>query len=369
MTSPAAVSGLTSLSDLTWSTDLAWTEDRPPLGLDFESVRFVFSTNHQCALCSSARYPVKDICDEGSSEGLGFPTTAWTPVTNDPSYIRSVLRAVAECNTQRLDSLTMSSPSKVHDPLFHYETHFPERLSRLHLGNEFGHSGSFKKLRKTRQRTGSRYKTQPVTFDEITEVDEEPAGSEEKSEAGSAEGPAGRSGRGLMGQFQAFSRSMDGLLPRIPEQSVQPSPGRRHHFDRPPSIPSIPERVETVSKSPAGTTDPSSPSANTFFPSSAPVAIPTSAPVPSSAPVPIPSLREDRLQRQEAVKETEGTTGQGQTTLTVHGAGEEGGGAAGGAGSSAQPTPSPSVGHRRQKVTAKARKRQKAAEDKGVGDT
>ena len=68
----------------------------------------------------------------------------------------------------------MSSPSKVHDPLFHYETHFPERLSRLHLSSELSPAGSFKRKRRTRQdRTGVRYKTQPVTFDEIKEVDEE----------------------------------------------------------------------------------------------------------------------------------------------------------------------------------------------------
>ncbi|XP_076444418.1 uncharacterized protein LOC143282650 [Babylonia areolata] len=270
----------------------------------------------------------------------------------------------------------MSSPSKMHDPMFQYETHFPERLSRLHLGNEFGHSGSFKKLRKTRQRTGIRYKTQPVTFDEITEVDEDPAPEEKGGEEGAGEGPA-RSGRGLMGQFQAFSRSMDGLLPRIPEQSVEACSlsgpaARRHHFhhhhhhlDRPPSIPSIPERSETAGRSPGVQADSSSsPSANPFFPPSAPI------------PIPTPGPREDRLQQGQAEEQGAATSSspsssqQGQNTLTVQGGvvGEEGGGG-GGEASGAKPIPSPNIGPRRQKVTAKAKKRQKAAEEQGAPGT
>lgn len=254
----------------------------------------------------------------------------------------------------------MSSPGKIHDPLYNYETHFPERLSRLHLGNEFGHSGSFKKSRKTRQRTGVRYKTQPVTFDEIKEVDEEAVpGPEEQELGGPGDGGSGKPGLGLMGQFQAFSRSMDGLLPKIPEQVLRPpltAPPRRHHFERPPSIPSIPEKVESASRSPGVTPTPSSPDNNPFFP--APAAASSS---PASTTAPSSSGGEDRLQ-QPAQDVADSASGQGQSTLTVTG----GGGAEGG-GSAPKPIPSPNIGPRRQKVTAKAKKRQKAAEEQGGG--
>ncbi|XP_060071673.1 uncharacterized protein LOC132551538 [Ylistrum balloti] len=96
----------------------------------------------------------------------------------------------------------MSSP-RVHDPLFHFETHFPERLSRLHLNPEFGPVSPHRKNKRSRaSRQGVRYKTQPVTFDEITEVDEEITPNTEAENT--------------IDQLQAFSRSMDGLLPKLP---------------------------------------------------------------------------------------------------------------------------------------------------------
>lgn len=92
---------------------------------------------------------------------------------------------------------------RVNDPLFHFETHFPERLSRLHLNPEFsGGSNPVQRKKRSRARQGTRYKTQPVTFDEIQEVDEENIKEEDKKT------------EGLKHQFAAFSKSMDGLVPK-----------------------------------------------------------------------------------------------------------------------------------------------------------
>jgi len=68
------------------------------------------------------------------------------------------------------NSLSYSS-SDTMDPMFRCCEHFPERLSRLHLSSEL-----FSPLvRRQNRRSRDRYKTQPITFDEITEVDEENA--------------------------------------------------------------------------------------------------------------------------------------------------------------------------------------------------
>ena len=97
----------------------------------------------------------------------------------------------------------MAVPARVHDPLFHFETHFPERLSRLNLNPEVekSHPAQRKYKRSRAQRQGVRYKTQPVTFDEIQEVDEDNIKEEDKVD-------------GLRNQFAAFSKSMDGLVPK-----------------------------------------------------------------------------------------------------------------------------------------------------------
>lgn len=97
----------------------------------------------------------------------------------------------------------MSNQPRVIDPLFHFETHFPERISKLHLNPEY--PAAHRRTKKCRARTGTRYKTQPITFDEIKEVDEENIEPESQKE-------------NLRGQFQAFSRSMDGLVPKVPQQ-------------------------------------------------------------------------------------------------------------------------------------------------------
>lgn len=98
----------------------------------------------------------------------------------------------------------MAVPARVNDPLFHFETHFPERLSRLHLSPESSgnHPVQRKNKRSRAARQSSRYKTQPITFDEIQEVDEENIKEEDKTE-------------GLKHQFAAFSKSMDGLVPKF----------------------------------------------------------------------------------------------------------------------------------------------------------
>ncbi|XP_052821579.1 putative uncharacterized protein DDB_G0284695 [Octopus bimaculoides] len=95
----------------------------------------------------------------------------------------------------------MSALPRVIDPLFHFETHFPERISKLHLNPEY--PAAHRRTKKPKCRAGARYKTQPITFDEIKEVDEE-----------NIEPPETQNKDNLRGQFQAFSRSMDGLVPK-----------------------------------------------------------------------------------------------------------------------------------------------------------
>lgn len=102
------------------------------------------------------------------------------------------------------------SSSRVHDPLFHFETHFPERLSRLHLNPEVCPPSQGRRSKRSRARHGIRYKTQPVTFDEITEVDEEGTSATEEN----------NNKDGIKNQFAAFSRSMDGLVPKFGASDV-----------------------------------------------------------------------------------------------------------------------------------------------------
>nr|KAG5705029.1 hypothetical protein BaRGS_018759 [Batillaria attramentaria] len=195
------------------------------------------------------------------------------------------------------------------------------------MGNEFAHSGSFKRSRKTRQRTGIRYKTQPVTFDEIKEVDEE---------------VDDRPG----GWTTASTRSSSRLSPPADIITSTVHPG----------IPSIPERVESqVNKSPTIST--------TISPASLtkPIPIGTTSTASPSTPSPSSSGGEERLRQQATdTVDSPAASSQGQTTLTVQGSEAEGQ-------SSPKPIPSPNIGPRRQKVTAKAKKRQKASEEDGGG--
>ena len=90
------------------------------------------------------------------------------------------------------------------DPLYKWDTHFPERFSRLCVTPDFSGGGAGQRRQKRgRARNAGRFKTQPITFDEIKEVDEEPGTTEDRKE-------------GLKNQFAAFSRSMDGLVPGFP---------------------------------------------------------------------------------------------------------------------------------------------------------
>jgi len=97
------------------------------------------------------------------------------------------------------------------DPLYHWDTHFPEKFSKLNLNPEYGAPVAKKKSRRGRSRCDTRYKTQPITFDEIKEVDEEGGADDGTQE-------------GFKNQLLAFSRSMDGLIPRYAIKSASQSP-------------------------------------------------------------------------------------------------------------------------------------------------
>ena len=94
------------------------------------------------------------------------------------------------------------------DPMYHYDTHFPERMSRLHMAPEFPSPSARRSKGRMRNRNAARFKTQPITFDEIQEVDEEAAPSVSVN-------IFEKTMEGLKYQFTAFSRSMDGILPSL----------------------------------------------------------------------------------------------------------------------------------------------------------
>lgn len=110
------------------------------------------------------------------------------------------------------------------DPMYKWDSHFPDHITRLSINEEFHHNRSSSTKRKGgrgRQRNTNRYKTQPITFDEIKEVDEETGATKTDKEEKD----------GLKTQFTAFSRSMDGLVPgysglqrQAKHQPLRPSP-------------------------------------------------------------------------------------------------------------------------------------------------
>ena len=112
------------------------------------------------------------------------------------------------------------------DPMYKWDVHFPDHISRLTINEDFHHNRSSSQKRRGgrgRARNTNRYKTQPITFDEIKEVDEEK--SSEKTD-----GNDEKEKDGLKSQFTAFSRSMDGLVPGYPglprkrNEPLKPSP-------------------------------------------------------------------------------------------------------------------------------------------------
>jgi len=123
------------------------------------------------------------------------------------------------------------------DPMFHWDVRFPERLSRLHLTSDRVHPGTClsplgrrqqRRARADRSAGVGRYRTQPITFDEIAEVDEDggnpagqpsTAGDETVASAAAATGmtagdvATSKDGKvSFMHQMSVFSRSMDGLV-------------------------------------------------------------------------------------------------------------------------------------------------------------
>jgi len=90
------------------------------------------------------------------------------------------------------------------DPMFHWDVRFPERLSRLHLSSDLAwphhHAATclsplgHRQQRRVRADRG-RYRTQPITFDEIAEVDEDGAGQGQAASAAAGDdGPSAAAG-------------------------------------------------------------------------------------------------------------------------------------------------------------------------------
>lgn len=86
------------------------------------------------------------------------------------------------------------------DTVLRWGENFPERLSRLHCTPDTFSPAS----RRQNRRSRDRYKTQPITFDEITEVDEDVSAS--KNNPGNEHNSSKQ-----RNTSDNFSRSIDGL--------------------------------------------------------------------------------------------------------------------------------------------------------------
>ena len=137
------------------------------------------------------------------------------------------------------------------DPMYKWDVHFPDHISRLTINEDFHHNRSSSQKRRggrSRARNTNRYKTQPITFDEIKEVDEEK--SFEKTD-----GADDKEKDGLKSQFTAFSRSMDGLVPGYPglprkrNMPLKPSP---LVTGAPTALPVLPQSPENSSSTKDG---------------------------------------------------------------------------------------------------------------------
>jgi len=107
------------------------------------------------------------------------------------------------------------------DPMFHWDVRFPERLSRLRLGSELARGvppgTCLSPLGRRQQRRAradrGRYRTQPVTFDEIAEVDEDTSGAQTTADetAASSGVPAAAMTAASTGDSTATSASKDAV--------------------------------------------------------------------------------------------------------------------------------------------------------------
>ena len=134
--------------------------------------------------------------------------------------------------------------TSIKDPMFHWDSHFPERVCRLRA--EEAPAGK-RKSRKRRDRNNARYKTQPITFDEIKEIDEEPIDKDlmRAAHCHSLEGL----GRSLPGHRSSSVSSQQNELTRSSEEStVEETTARckslQHRKRHEDSIEEIPEYAD-----------------------------------------------------------------------------------------------------------------------------
>lgn len=110
---------------------------------------------------------------------------------------------------------------------------YPEPLSRLSRVVET-HPHAYKRAIKKKMNRSGRFRTTPVTFDEIKEVDEEGEAALEENEVSAA--AASRSEQDLRQQFEKFLERMDRKRPYPPRLQHG-----RSDVTREVSPPSIPE--------------------------------------------------------------------------------------------------------------------------------